>query len=299
MDENNEVIEQETDEAIEVDDSMFDEGWDDDSGTETAEQEEEGESSEAPEGEEETEEPDEEPDNSDEEQDDSHEEDSTEEPKNESEEGNQLFTIKYLGNEEKLTLDQMTELAQKGRDYDHIREERDNLKSETKLSAEDKRKLAFLEDLAKRSNLTVDEQIDRTRALWLVDEEYGKGNEISETEALQRIQRERQNAKEDTEHGGVEPQSGITPEVDRFLHVYPNVKAQDIPPEVWSEMRDVYKGDLVAAYQAYEIRKLKGELADEKQKALNEKNKERSTGSRRTAGTARQKDPFDDGWSSW
>lgn len=214
----------------------------------------------------------------------------TEEPGTETEEGNQLFTIKYLGNEERLTLEEITELAQKGRDYDHVREERDSLKSETG------RQLAFLKDLADRAGLSVDEQIDKTRALWLMNEEFDKGNEISETEALLRVQREKKNSpqKESPEPTDEEDYS---PQIDRFLAVYPDVQATDIPQEVWNRAREL-GGDLLSAYQAYEIQRLKSENAKKRQEDRNTKNKERSTGSRKSAGAAKQRDDFDEGWYS-
>lgn len=218
------------------------------------------------------------------------EEDKSEEPRAETEEANQLFKIKYNGNEEELTLDQMTELAQKGRNYDHVREERDNLRGKTKDAEE---KLAFLEDLAKRAGLSVQEQIDRTRALWLMNDEFDKGNEISEAEALLRVQRERNTPVEQEKQEPQEPNNDI---IDRFLAVYPDVKATDIPQEVWESARRM--GDLLGAYQAFEIKRLKQENEKAKQAAFNEKNAQRSTGPRKSSGANKVKDAFDEGWDS-
>ena len=58
-------------------------------------------------------------------------------------EDTQLFKVKHLGQEIELTMEQMIENAQKGLDYDRIRQDRDTLKSS--------RKLQLLEDLAKDS----------------------------------------------------------------------------------------------------------------------------------------------------
>ena len=112
-------------------------------------------------------------------------EQNSEEQGTETEGGNQLFKIKYLGNEEELTLDQITELAQKGRNYDHVVEERDKLKGEAG------RHKAFLQKLADRAGVSIDEQIDLTEAMWLMDEEAEKGNSLTEAEALLRVQRGR------------------------------------------------------------------------------------------------------------
>ena len=58
-------------------------------------------------------------------------------------EDTQLFKVKHLGQEIELTMEQMIENAQKGLDYDRIRQDRDTLKSS--------RKMQLLEDLARDS----------------------------------------------------------------------------------------------------------------------------------------------------
>ncbi len=208
------------------------------------------------------------------------------------EEGNQLFKINYLGKEEELTLEQMTELAQKGRDYDHVRQDRDNLKSKTN------RQLAFLQKLADKAGVTVDEQIDLTEAMWLMDEEAEKGNTLTESQALLKVQQMRKDAPEEeqkSEESGGQPD--YNPQIDRFLAVYPDVKATDIPQEVWDQAMRL-DGDLLTAYLHYENKKLKEENARRQQEVKNTKNKNRSTGPLKSAGANKQKDDFLDGWDS-
>ena len=218
-------------------------------------------------------------------------EEQSEEQGTETEGGNQLFKIKYLGNEEELTLDQITELAQKGRNYDHVVEERDKLKGES-----DRHK-AFLQKLADRAGVSIDEQIDLTEAMWLMDEEAEKGNSLTEAEALLRVQRSRNEPQE--EEGQQQEQGQQNPAtqmIDRFLAVYPNVKATDIPKEVWEQA--MRTGDLLGAYQANEIRRLKEESEQLKKSAQNERNAQRSTGPRKTSGSSKDYDDFDAGWNS-
>lgn len=219
------------------------------------------------------------------------EEDNSEEPGAETEEANQLFKIKYNGNEEELTLDQMTELAQKGRNYDHVREERDNLRDKSKDAEE---KLAFLEDLAERAGLSVQEQIDRTRALWLMNDEFDKGNEISEADALLRVQRNR-TAAQTVQETPAENKADI--EISRFMKAYPDVRAENIPKEVW-DIVNQNEGDLLGAYQSWENRQLKAEIEKLKKEAHNERNAQRSTGPRKSSGANKVKDAFDEGWDS-
>ena len=217
----------------------------------------------------------------------------TEEQGTEAKEGNQLFEINYLGNKEQLTLEQMTELAQKGRDYDHVRQERDKLKGESG------RQLDFLKKLADKAGVSVEEQMDLTEAMWLVDEEAAKGNTISEAEALLRIQHGREKAPETVEKAGGQSEvpNGFNEQIDRFLKVYPDVTGDQIPQEVWDETKR-NGGDLLVAYQGYMIKTLKAENAKVKQTEQNNKNSKRSTGSLNSAGANRKKDAFDEGWDS-
>lgn len=294
MEDNEEIIETDV-QLTEEEENLFDESWDEDSTLDAegyaGETEPEPDEPEEPEDAQPEAEPDNDSDNS---------EEQTPETEEKTEEGHQLFKINYLGKEEELTLDQMTELAQKGRDYDHVRQERDQLK--TANSGND-RKMAFLEDLAKRSGLSVDEQIDKTRALWLQVDEADKGNEISEEEALERVKKTKTETKATTqntnESGGGKALSDEN--INRFLAVYPNVKAEEIPQEVWDNCIKL-NGDLLSAYLVYENKQLKAGKAKteeaEQKKAQNQKNENRSTGSRRTAGSGKLTDSFDEGWDS-
>lgn len=215
-------------------------------------------------------------------------ENGTEEPRTETETANQRFKIKYNGAEEEYGLDELTTLAQKGRDYDHVREERDGMKGKYGKYE------GFLQKLADKAGVSIDEQIDLTEAMWLMDAEAEKGNTITEAEALLRVQRERNAAPaQETQ----QPQKTESDKIiDRFLAVYPNVAATDIPKEVWDEASRI--GDLLGAYQAYEIKRLKEENEKAKQAAFNEKNAQRSTGPRKSSGAKHERDAFDEGWDS-
>ena len=280
MEENNEVLEQEAEVTAEELDA-FDDDWSDDASDDdgfdltddTAEEPEQD--AQPADSEDESEETDGE----------------TEEQGTEGKEGNQLYEINYLGTKEQLTLEQMTELAQKGRDYDHVRQERDRLKGENG------RQLDFLKKLADKAGVSVDEQIDLTEAMWLMDEEAAKGNTISEAEALLRIQRNRGKTPEAEKTETPEAPSGFNEQIDRFLKVYPNITGDQIPQEVWEQTAKM-NGDLLGAYQEYLIKTLKAENAKVKQTEQNNKNSKRSTGSLNSAGANRKKDAFDEGWDS-
>lgn len=285
--EENEVVEQEVETDLDFD--AFDDGWGE---LNEVEEEQEDHDDETPEPEE-TDPVDESENAEDEPETDEYDEDgeATEEPREEPREGNQLFEINYLGNKEQLTLEQMTELAQKGRDYDHVRQERDDLKAGTGKHE------AFLKKLAEKSGVSVDEQIDLTEAMWLMDEEAEKGNKLTEAEALLRVQRNR-NGKQDegSADKGDSEKPVISPMIQKFTEVYPKVRAEDIPKEVWDEATRI--GDLLGAYQAWRISELEKASESRKRTDLNDKNEKRSTGPRKSAGANRQRDPFDEGWDS-
>ena len=212
-----------------------------------------------------------------------------EEPRTETETGNQRFKIKYNGNEEEYGLDEFTTLAQKGRNYDHVVEDRDAWKGKGSEYE------AFLKELADRAGVSIEEQMDLTRAMWLMDAEAEKGNTLTEAEALLRVQRNRntalaQEAAED------ENTARISQEINRFRAIYGDVKYEDIPKEVW-DVANV-TNDLLGAYQAYEIKQLKNENEKLKQTAQNERNAKRSTGPLKSTGSGHKKDAFDEGWDS-
>lgn len=72
-----------------------------------------------------------------------------------------------------------------------------------------------------------------------------------------------------------------------FLDEYPDVNAGDIPPEVWDDANR--SGDLLGAYRAYEIHKLREELA---QLRKNAENRRMDVGSARSDGESNITDPI-------
>lgn len=212
------------------------------------------------------------------------------EPEKQPETGNQRFKLKHLGEESEVDLDTVIALAQKGMDYDHVREERDNLKADSAATAKWKAQESFLKELADSSGITVEQLMENTRARMLMSNDEN----LTEEEALAKV-REANKTTEKKE----EPKAEATPEERRqamfasFLAAYPNVKAEEIPQEVWEDAGRTY--DLNGAYQRWENRQLRKEIETLRQ---NQKNKERSTGSRRSVGATKIADDFDAGWDS-
>lgn len=237
---------------------------------------------------------------------DSQEEESEESDKTETAENDQPkagedkpYTLKHMNEEKQYGLEEMLALAQKGMDYDGLRADRDRLRTD---NAKMKGYEAFLSEMATRSGLTtIDDGMTQMRARWLQENERAIGKELSDIDAVILAQRKASSdgppaeSEETGETQEATPADSKRPSMfQAFVEEFPDVKADTIPGEVWQECRRT--GDLAGAYRRYENNRLKAEIEALRQ---NQKNKERSTGSRRTSGAATQKDAFDEAWDSF
>ena len=209
----------------------------------------------------------------------------------ESEAQDQTFTLKHLDNTYEVGKDEVVQLAQKGMDYDRIRSERDSIKP--KFDEYE----AFLKRIA--GDQSIEDLIDSTIAKLDVADAEKRGEELDEVEQFKklRIERVKREAKNPPPEPKPEPteeekeKARLSKSIQRFIKEYPDVKATDVPPEVWKDYRE-HRADLLECYQLYENKKLKDELKSLKQ---NQKNKERSTGSKKSAGK-KTVDKWFDGW---
>ena len=224
--------------------------------------------------------------------------DGAEEPEGQqSESADQRFELKHLEETRSVDREEVIKLAQKGMDYDRIREERDSIRPELRLYRE------FLKELADGSRLTVSELIDTVRAQRLVAKEKENGKEMTEAEALIKVQRERsekaKSAPKAEEEAPPEEEKPAEAKAEdsrkesfaRFAREFPDVKAEDIPAKVWQDF-SAGKGDLADIYARHENAALKAKIAVMER---NEDNRKRSTGSRKSSG-AKAKGLFDSAW---
>lgn len=278
MEENiNDQVEAVETEAVDEEDAAFDSGWEDNDIPEATHEVKDTELDDTdaqPESESEGEET--EPDTEEAEEPET-EADTEAEPETESEAGSQRYNLKFLGEDRKVSFDEMRELAEKGLNYDHVKEERDKLRNYE----------GFLKELADSGETTIEDLMESTRARLLVQKAAANGEDLSEEEAREQLRSKSKNGTEQT------TEDARREAVQRFITLYPNVKSEEIPQSVWDEAERV--GDLIGPYQKYESQKLREEIAQLKQ---NKKNRERSTGSRRTVGATTPKDAFDEGWDS-
>lgn len=214
------------------------------------------------------------------------EETKPEEPKPEAE--NQRFKLKYNGEESEVDREKVIELAQKGMDYDRVKGERDKFKADEPTMQRYKEQDGFLKELAESAGVTVEKLMEQTKVRVLMS----KDPKLTEEDALKQV-REAKKAAEKKEPEKAEP----TPDERRqamfanFMQAYPNVKADEIPKEVWEDAGRTF--DLTGAYLRYQNRQLQEEIKTLRQ---NNKNKERSTGSMKSVGSRTKDQAFDALW---
>lgn len=208
------------------------------------------------------------------------------------------FKLKHLDEEIEVDENKVIELAQKGMDYDRIRGKYDETAKEMPRYREYE---AFLNELAAGSNQTIQELIDSSRARMLIASEKSEGRTIGEAEAMLRVQRQRKSAEAPAEPAEekAEPEAPKQPDAQAIrkqqfmdiVNAFPDVKAEEIPKSVFDEAQKT--GNIFTAYANYRMNL----LAEENKKLkLEQKNRQRATGSMQSKGTAPKKDKFDALW---
>lgn len=209
----------------------------------------------------------------------------------------QRFVLKHLDEVREVSREEVIALAQKGMDYD---------RKTQKLSDTIAEYEAFLDEIAAPAGLNRTQLMDSVRARVLVASEAEAGRTISETEALFRVQQSRadkkrvaeEEAQAESQRKQAEAERQQSEMLQRFATTYPEVKASDIPAEVWAETRAT--GDLVSAWAKHENAQLKREKAELERRIStmenNAKNAQRSTGSQKSAGNSSEDSDFDAAW---
>lgn len=167
-------------------------------------------------------------------------------------------------------------MAQKGWDYDTVRQERDQLRQ---YRQEADPALTLVRSYAQRNGLSVEQYIDLVRKQELIAQginEQTADAQISVEKQQAALQaqaaeaeaaRQRQKAAE--ERARQQSEARKQGMLD-FLRAYPDVKPADVPKEVWER---VAQGEsLVSAYTMHRNRQLEAELAAERQNRQNQQN---------------------------
>ena len=199
----------------------------------------------------------------------------------EAEDADQGLELKYMDETKKVGKEEAKSLAQKGMDYDRIREERDSLKGDLPRYKEME---AFLKEMQGDFD-TIEDFMADTRARIKADAEG-----ISYDEALAAVKKPVQETKTSENDDDIN--------VDGFMSRFPNVQAADIPQEVWADVRETH--DLAASYEKYDNNRKNDRIAElEKELEIlknNKKNADRSTGSSRSSGANSGKSLYDLLW---
>lgn len=218
-----------------------------------------------------------------------------EEPVQETEEQDQLFELKHLDETKSVGREEVIALAQKGMDYDRVRQKYDAAKPAVEWYEKNADTVKWLEEMASEQNMSLAEMVDETRA-----EIMARKTNQSVSVCRGIVANERKAMELDAQKKAMESRNQddrIGAEVKEFLQAYPDV-GPNIPQEVWDAVNG--GSSLINAYRAYENKQLKAQLEKEKteaqRRAQEEKNKARSTGSQSTAGKRSDMDAFDAAW---
>ena len=213
-----------------------------------------------------------------------------------------MFDLKYNKEIKQYTKQQVTELAQKGLNYDHVTEQRDRLQQENadlaKFKDEYSGVFETLESMAESAGKNLPEFLTSIRMNMLV------AQGVSQETARERILREdaerRLQASAAEENRKSKAEERQREDIRRFQEKYKDVDPKTIPQEVWQA---VGKGELlVDAYGDYQRRELERQLKEANEKlairAKNESNKQKSLGSLQSTKQETGKDPFLEGFLS-
>lgn len=211
----------------------------------------------------------------------------------EQEKTEDLFSLKHLDEVKQVNRDEVISLAQKGLNYDHIREERDGARSQL---AEYEN---FLKELAEPQGLSVAQLMDNVRAQSIINKEKQAGREMDMQTALERVQFAKEKKAFENKTAQEQQTKAVADEAAEkrrqgfveFAKERPDVNIQQISKDVWDM---VAKGDsLLTAYAKWENKQLRTEIEALKQ---NSKNQTKSTGSRQSAGKTSAETEFERLW---
>lgn len=215
----------------------------------------------------------------------------------------ETFELKFNKETRKVTLDEMTTLAQKGLNHDRILAQRDEMRSELDelrhYRDENAESFSALQEAAAAAGIDVPTFLRSLRENAYVSQglsrETAKERVLREdTEKKLAGAQEREKKAKSQEKNEIERQNEQKKDIEKFLSTYKGVDPESIPQEVWDAVRG--GESLVSAYGRYETqqvieenRRLQGQIKAMEQ---NEKNKQASVGSVKADGKEVGKDPF-------
>lgn len=217
-----------------------------------------------------------------------------------------MFDLKYNKETKQYTRQQVTELAQKGLNYDHVTEQRDRLQQENTDLARFRDENSGIIDTLRAAAAAAGKDIPTYLTAIRTNLLVAQG--VSPETARERILREdaeqrlhsQQRAEEAAANSKRSAEQRQKDDIARFQQKYSDVDPKSIPQEVWDAVRG---GELLTdAYGDYLRRDLSRQLKEANEKlairAKNESNKQKSLGSLQSTKRETGKDPFLEGFLS-
>lgn len=212
------------------------------------------------------------------------------------------------GNTRQVKRDELTQLAQRGMQYDRmsmqmsgLKQERDELAQYRQTNDSTLTEIKQLADMAGvdvptyltalQENILVSKGMEREQAkLWVQRQREQARQQARQQAAAEAQRRQQQDAVRQRQEA----------DIQEFVSRYKSVDPKTIPQSVWDAVR---KGDtLVNAYSRYEVQKLREENQRLQQqlatKEQNENNRSKSVGSMQSAGSKVNADDFMSGFDS-
>ena len=198
------------------------------------------------------------------------------------------WTLKHLKDKKEVEEAELVSLAEMGLDYGFVRGKYEEAKPIMEIFSV----------AAKNAGMTVSEYVSHVRTAMkqsagMSEDEAKRSVDLEDREALLSAKEQEEKAqteREQAETARKEAESKrVQDDIARFIKIYPDVKPEEIPQEVWKAV-NAGEQSLVEAWQSHLIQKFKTENAAKEQKTANAA---RSTGSMRTSGKDKSAtDPF-------
>ena len=228
--------------------------------------------------------------------------DQRQETKEEMPENKPILAVKYDGVEKQLTEAEARELAQKGMNYDRIKQRYDELANSEELTLLDQlakeagvsNRTEFVKTLAQYSQHNAVNQYVEQLKQQHPDTDESVLRELAETKIRQQ-QKEQEEQRLNTQQQAEKQQKeAFAAQYNAFITEYPNVDPAKLPDEVIQSMA---AGEtMLSAYRGYELKQLRAEKAAAE---ANQKNKNKALGSVKDGNLGDEKpDPILEGFLS-
>lgn len=194
------------------------------------------------------------------------------------------FKLKHNHEEKDYPKEEAIRLAQKGLNYDKVYKQLETLKNDKRLS--------FVDNLAKKNNMTVEKYLDAVKQQEVSDEieriadernvPLDVAKDLYDNLKLKTITKEKELTQKQVDKENSD--------LSEFVKSYPDIKGEKIPSEVWTDWNKGKNKTLIDAYVKHENKLLKDELSKLKEvKKIDDKNIEntnKSTGSLKSKGVS-------------